>query len=310
MLKSFFVLSGEHEELARDEVLAISKSYDKNASIKYESRLVLLKSKVSWDKIANRATFVKLAGTIVDDFDLSRIDIQISRPEKFACRVINLSSRKISSSVLERQLGSVLLKKWNSNVSLSNPDVTIYLIITDSKRYLAYSTAQIKSPRPRKPIKYPHELDWKLGRCMVNLSQLKEGDCICDPFCGTGTILLEAQSMGIKSIGIDFDQRMCDITRKNLSINGFKSIVINSTFDHLLQVKDKIDAIVTDIPYGISSKSSVSPKRLADDFISIVPKQKKLVLVYKRGLDIEGMEKAKKYEIYRHKSLTRVIAVR
>jgi tRNA (guanine10-N2)-dimethyltransferase len=33
-------------------------------------------------------------------------------------------------------------------------------------------------------------------------------------------------------------------------------------------------------------------------------------MVYKRGLDIEGMEKAKKYEIYRHKSLTRVIAVR
>ena len=310
MPESFFVLSGEYEELARDEVLAISKSYDRNSSINYESRLVILKSKVSWDKIVNRATFVKLAGTIIDDFDLSRIDIQISRPEKFACRVINISSRKISSSVLEKQLGEVLLKKWNSNVSLSNPDVIIYLIITDSKRYLAYSGPQIKSARPRKQIKYPHELDWKLGRCMVNLSQLKEGDCICDPFCGTGTILLEAQSMGIKSIGIDFDQRMYEITRKNLAINGFKSIVINSTFDHLLQIKDKIDAIVTDIPYGISSRSSASPNRVANDFVSIIPKRKKLVMVYKRGLDIEGMEKAKKYEIYRHKSLTRVIAVR
>jgi tRNA (guanine10-N2)-dimethyltransferase len=111
-------------------------------------------------------------------------------------------------------------------------------------------------------------------------------------------------------MGIDFDPRMCDISRKNLAMNGFKSIVINSTSDHLLQIKDKIDAIVTDVPYGISSKSSASPKRLVNDFISIVPKRKKLVLVYKKGLDIEGMEKAKKYEIYRHKSLTRVIAVR
>ena len=71
----------------------------------------------------------------------------------------------------------------------------------------------------------------------------------------------------------------------------------------------KSDAIVTDLPYGISSRSSVLPKKLVKDFVSVVPKRKKLVMVYKKGLEVEEMSKAKKYEIYRHKSLTRVIAV-
>jgi len=86
--------------------------------------------------------------------------------------------------------------------------------------------------------------------------------------------------------------------------------VINSTYHEMQNIRNKINAIVTDLPYGISSRSSISPKKLIQDFVSIVPKRKKLVLVYKKGLDIPEMDKAKKYEIYRHKSLTRVIAVR
>ena len=147
----------------------------------------------------------------------------------------------------------------------------------------------------------------KLSRCLVNLSQLKEGKTLCDPFCGTGTILLEAESMGIKSVGIDFDGIMCDITRKNLAANGFDSRVINSGFEEMLNIKS--NAIVTDLPYGISSRASVSPKKLIKDFVSIIPKRKKLVMVYKKGLEVDEISKAKKYEIYRHKSLTRVIAV-
>ena len=113
----------------------------------------------------------------------------------------------------------------------------------------------------------------------------------------------------MKSIGFDFDPLMCNISRQNLAINEFKSKVINSTYHEIQNIRDKINAIVTDLPYGISSRSSVSPKKLLKDFVSIVPKRKKLVIVYKKGLDVE-MDIVKKYEIYRHKNLTRIIAVR
>src|SRR5207245_8776610 len=202
-----------------------------------------------------------------------------------------------------------LKEKWGFKVSLSNPSLTLYFIITDKKRYIGYSERQIEPKRPKKIIKRPHELDWRLSRCMVNLSGLKEGKTLCDPFCGTGTILLEAESMGIDTIGIDFDGKMCDITKRNLAENGYTSRVINSTYHHIERISDKIDAIVTDLPYGTASKSSTSPKKLVKDFVSIIPKKKKLVMMYKKGLDVEELSEAKKYEIYRHKSLTRVIAV-
>src|SRR5947209_3388919 len=143
----------------------------------------------------------------------------------------------------------------------------------------------------------------------VNLSLLKEGKVLCDPVCGNGTRLLEAETMGIRSIGIDVDRKMCDITKRNLAENGYKSRVINSTYQHIQKIKDKIDGIVTDLPYGTASRSSTSPKKLIKDFLSIVPKKKKIVIMYKKGDEIEDLSKAKKYEIYRHKSLTRVIAV-
>jgi tRNA (guanine10-N2)-dimethyltransferase len=310
MLKSFFVLPGQYEDLARDEVISIANSYDTKTSSKVEPRLVILKSKASWKKIVSRATFVRNSGIIVDTFDdITKIDPPIPKPLSFVCRTINLSSKRLSPS-LEKQVGGVLIKRWGSKVSLSNPHLTVYLIITDSEQYLGCADVRIDPKLPTKVIKYPHELDLKISRCIVNLSQLKKGDTVCDPFCGTGTILLQAESMGIKSIGIDFDPLMCDITRKNLAVNQFKSKVINSDYNEIQKIKDKIDAIVTDLPYGIASRASVSPKKLIKDFVSILPKRKRLVMVYKKGLDVEEMGKAKKYEIYRHKSLTRVIAVR
>src|SRR2546427_9794119 len=307
---SFFVLSGEHEELARDEVVAISKSYDPRTIINSESRLVIARSAIPWNKIFRRATLIRISGNIAVKFPKPfKIYLPISKPISFACRTINLSSKKVDSSSLERQVGTILNQKWNSKVSLSSPHLTVYLIITNTKQYVGYSETHVISKRPKKVIKRPHELEWKLSRCMVNLSRLKEGKVLCDPFCGTGTILLEAESMGMHAIGIDFDLEMCDITKRNLAENGYKPRVINSTYHHIQKIKDKIDGIVTDLPYGTASKSSTSPKKIVKDFLSIVPKKKKLVIMYKKGLGIEDLSKAKKYEIYRHKSLTRVIAV-
>jgi tRNA (guanine10-N2)-dimethyltransferase len=308
-MPSFFVLPSQHEELARDEIISISKSYDPKTRVRTSPRLVFLENNTPWEKIASRSTFSRYSGDIIDTFDeISSIDPQIVRPESFVCRTINLSSKKIGTS-LERQAGGILKRKWGSKVSLSNPQLTVYVIVTDDKKYLGIADCIVNPVHPIKSVKHPHELDMKLGRCIVNLSGLKEEKTLCDPFCGTGTILLEANSMGINAIGIDYDKIMCKITSKNLAANRFCSRVINAQYGKMLEFKDEIDGIVTDLPYGISSRSSIPPKRLVKDFVSVIPKRKKLVMVYKKGLEVEEMSKAKKYEIYRHKSLTRVIAV-
>lgn len=141
--------------------------------------------------------------------------------------------------------------------------------------------------------------------------QDNEKEVLCDPFCGTGTILLEAESMGIRAIGIDYDKRMCEGAKKNLAANGYNSRIINAGYDHIQKIKDRIDGMVTDLPYGIASRSSESPRKLIRDFVSILPKKKKLAIMCKKDLvDQIELKPAKKYEIYRHKSLTRTILVK
>jgi len=302
MPQSFFILSKENLELATDEVIAIAKSYDKYAKFDSYFNLLLIQSKTPWYKIAQRATFVKTSGQIIEK--MSNLFLQnssvLKNSKTIACKIINLSSKKINSTEIVRVMGNMFIKFCQAKVSLEDPDLTIYLVCTNFLSFLGFSTRVKKV-----------ELDWKLSRVMINLAGLKENDVVCDPFCGTGTTLLEAESMGVHAIGIDFDKKMCEITKKNLAANGFNSQVINANFSSMLKIKDKIDGIVTDLPYGMASKSSESPDKLIQKFVRIIPRDKKIAIMCKKGFENKiKLKPTKKYELYRHKSLSRTIMVK
>ena len=315
MPDSFFILSKENLELAKDEIIAIARSYDRFTKVQTFSNVVIIQSKTPWQKIANRATFVKIAGQVLKKLSNLFLDEEsfslLQNSKSFACRVINLTSERSDVTELENAMGNMISKFSKAQVDLENPDMMVYLVFTESLGFFGFSTKFTKSERPKKVSGHPHELDWKLCRAMINLTGLKEGDTICDPFCGTGTTLLEAESMGIHSIGIDFDDKMSKISEKNLSANGYDSEVINAGFEYLNEIQDKFDGLITDLPYGRASKTSEKPELLIQRFISSIPKKKKLVLMYKDDADKSlKIHPTKKYKIYRHKSLTRTILVK
>ena len=315
MPDSFFILSKENVELAKDEVIAIAKSYDRFAKSQSFSNLVIIQSKTPWEKIAKRATFVKSAGQLLKKLSNLFLDDSyfnlLLEAKTFACRVINLNEKKFDPTDLEDAMGNMISKFSQAKVSLENPSIIIYLILVDSQGFFGFSTELKKELKQKKLKNHPHELDWKLSRAMINLAGFKEGDTVCDPFCGTGTTLLEAESMGMHSIGIDFDKKMCDATKKNLKENKFDSQVFNSDYKFLNKIENKYDGIVTDLPYGRASKTSEPPEKLLRNFISIIPKKKRLAIMCKKGAE-RGLKltPSKKYEIYRHKSLTRTILVK
>jgi len=208
-------------------------------------------------------------------------------------------------------MGDMISKFSHVKVNFENPDITVYLIFTNGENFFGFSKRIENQIRPKKMKKHPHELDWKLTRVMINLIGLKKGETVCDPFCGTGTTLLEAESMGIHAIGLDFDEKMCEMTRENLKENGYNSEVLNSEFKGLLKISEKFDGIVTDLPYGRSSKTTEKPQEILKKFFSIIPKRKKVAIMYKKELDLNSkLTGLKKYHIYRHKSLTRTILIK
>jgi tRNA (guanine10-N2)-dimethyltransferase len=315
MPESFFIVSKEYLELAVDEIVTLVKMYDRFSKINVISNLIIIQTKTPWEKIARRATFVKTSGQLIRKMSNVFFDEKnyalLFGAKSFMCKAINLSQKHIDISEIERSLGSMVTTFCNAKVSLENPDMVIYLIFTDEENFFGFSTRFEASRRPKKPIKFHHELDWKLTRAMINLARLNDDETVCDPFCGTGSTLLEAESMGIRSIGIDFDKKMCEISKKNLRFNGFDAQVFNQNYDYMLQIKDKFDGIVTDLPYGTASKVSEPPQKLISNFVSKIPKQAKFAIMCKKGLDKDiKLKPTKKYEIYRHKSLTRVILVK
>lgn len=315
MPESFFIVSKEFLDLAIDEVIAIAKSYDRFAKSQVSTNVVIIQSKTPWYRIAKRAAFVKISGQVLRRMSALFLEEQnaliLKNTKTFACRVINVSKKNIDVEELERSMGNMISKFTQAVVSLNSPELIVYLIFSEGLSFFGFSDTKENSIRPKKVEKFHHELDWKISRAMINLACLKEGETICDPFCGTGTTLLEAESMGIHSIGIDFDPKMYDMCKKNINANNFNSKIILGDYTELIKLIDQFDGIVTDLPYGRASKTSIDPRKLLKEFVSIIPNGKKFAIMFKKDLENDlDIKNSKKYSIYRHKSLTRTILVK
>ena len=91
----------------------------------------------------------------------------------------------------------------------------------------------------------------RLAKILINLSEIKHGERLLDPFCGIGTILQEALLQGIKVIGIDKDKKAIDCSELNLKwfhfpIQNYK--LINADSSNV--VIPNIEAIVTEPDLG------------------------------------------------------------
>lgn len=75
----------------------------------------------------------------------------------------------------------------------------------------------IKQDEERPERLFTHGTSIKLARTLVNLSQITEGNVLLDPFCGTGTILLEGLKQNLKAIGIDRDPKCVRASKTNLN---------------------------------------------------------------------------------------------
>ncbi len=326
--ENFFVLSRENLALAIDEVVAIARGYDGAARVRVHGNLVLVRTDTCWERIHRRAAYVRASGRVVGELrDVflgggeggdGRCGVRPRAAKTFACKVLNLSRDRFDPAAVQGTMGDAVSTYTDAVVSLDSPDLVVYMIISEEgRRFLGFSARSGGLPpqRPKRVVSHPSQLDWRLARAMINLCGLVEGQTVCDPFCGTGTTLLEAGSMGMRGIGIDLDAVMAGIARRNVAENGFESTVINGGFELVGEIAGRVDGVVTDVPYGQNTRGGgARPEGLA----AMLPRGRRAAIMFKKGMpgweEVAGGEgewrAAKRYTIYRHKSLTRVIVVR
>jgi tRNA (guanine10-N2)-dimethyltransferase len=339
--KLFFLLSGEHETLPASELKVIleAEGYAFKTLEKLDQVLRLEAELSCVEAIKRRAAYTRICalelficeaeiGKIVNAFDSISLDEISENGESFAVRVKHVKSyaSKIDGMALEGKLGKLVLKeKTKAKVNLKNPEKTFLGVLTSEKFIFGLKLAEIL-PKPfverrprKKPFFHPSAMSAKLTRCMVNLAKPKTGELLLDPFCGTGSTLIEAALIGCRVLGLDIKRRMVRGSLKNLTYFNIKpeGVIVSDARSAPIT---KVDCIVTDPPYGRSATTlRRTTKQIVEEVLvtanSMLDKSRRICIAAPKTLNVGRMGAAFGYRhldshyVYVHRSLTREIAV-
>ena len=341
MVKLFFLLSGEHPTLPFSEVKATleAEGHEYKVLGKQTQILRLEASLQSVESVACRAAMTRVCSTellltkavsseILDKIRSIPFQDYVKKGGTFVVRVrrIREAAPDVDVPTLEQELGALVLDAVKGvKVKLTNPDMTFFGVLTDDVFVFGLKVAEILAKpfvgrRPRKrPFFHPSAMPAKLARCMVNLTQCRREDVVLDPFCGTGSFLIEAGLIGCKVVGFDVQLRMVRGTRRNLQHLGVEPEGIFRADARYPPIR-QVDCVVTDPPYG---RASTTRGRHISDIVSDllstledhVSKGKRVCLASPKSVNIKelardrGFKPVESHFVYVHRSLTREIAV-
>ncbi len=297
-MKYIYELSKENLKLAKAEVLAVlqldsNKSQQKTYSL--QSNLLFTSRFTAPDRLAYTKALYKFLGT-----DINKIQWNKHYKTNFRVRAKGMNEKAIADKIWP--------KLKNPKVNLKNPKTKI--VVLNKKYYCLELYKNKENYEQRKsqnrPEPHPSSLHPKLARAMVNLGGAKKGSVILDPFCGSGGILIEASLIGMKPVGFDIDK--IQIKRAKINLKHYK-VKAKLEQKDALTIKKKYKYIVTDLPYGRSTKVK-DVNKLLKDFLNNI-KAETIVI----GLPNFIKLPKSKYKIkqhftqYLHKSLSKYIFV-
>ncbi len=334
------IQSQEHPLLPQAELRAVMECENIEADVNAITEGLVVLENISPDKIDDYyAILTKRLGythevheiikkSSVDSLneDISSIDWSGYISESFAVRVKRFNSQ-IDTVATERKAGSLILENYSDiKVKLRNPNSLVRLVAFENDVYIAIEKIKLnkkhfQDSKPHKrPFFYPGSMSPKLARCMVNLSRVTEGQLLLDPFCGTGGILIEAGLIGCKVVGSDVYWKMKNGTSINLDYYGITDYRTFNIDVRELKMYEKVAAVVTDPPYGIStSTGDIEGNDIFKEFFNSIYDNMRddayLCMASPHYVDLKpladdvGFEIVEQYGIKMHRSLTRIISV-
>ena len=153
-----------------------------------------------------------------------------------------------------------------------------------------------------------------MARALVNLTQVRAGEMLLDPFAGTCGILIEACLIGIQGLGIEVQTRLVKGALCNLQ--SLDCSLLLGDAKRLPLQNSSIDAAVLDTPYGRSAKILAKSKEFLlqeslSELFRVIKHGRRMVIVADSSLDAllanAGFEILQKHTDRVHGSLTRQI---
>ena len=312
------LLSGENSTLPEAEARTLLEAYDPKAVIRrLEPRVLVAKTRVDPDVIASRVAYARRVGVLVSRGQISGELREKIKHTSFRLRRFTLAPSRARIEQLEKKL----LGELDGRVDLSNPDYEV-TIVAARRVYVAITRPRKLSQnwvsrRPRRrAFFHPAAIFPKLSRALVNLSGVREGQTLLDPFAGTGSIPLEAFTVGILPVAIDISRAMVRGALANRREFAQSWLGIIQADANRMPIY-KVDGIVTDVPYGRASSAygemtSEIVERLIGLAAKLLDPGKVMVLMHPDSVKIKrvkGFRNQGAHYLYIHRKLTRVITV-
>lgn len=312
--RSLVLLSGERSSIPRAEAEALFLAYDPATKFESpESRVLLAEGSASPGDVARRVAFSRRVGLLLTKPTDAAEQV---KGKKVGLRAISIGAKSSEGLDIRK-----LMAGLDAEVDLDAPDFEFTLVRGEEDYLMLSQPSQMRQGwslrRPRKrPFFHPSAIFPKLSRALINLTGCLEGEVFLDPFAGTGSLVIEAASIGLRSVASDESRKM---TRGSLAnMKGFAQdwlgVLRADAFTPPFRL---VDGIATDVPYGrVSStrgKATGSIVETALEKLSeILRPGGRLVLMHPELVKVpetQDLIEEAQHNIYVHRKLTRAITV-
>jgi tRNA (guanine10-N2)-dimethyltransferase len=266
-----FELSGEHPTLPLAEALACLKAETGSQGAKLEGPGFLVADMRMEDlsKVSSRLALSHRVGRFLGACSLDEVDKLVSSlevpPGSISIRVKRFQGKGTPglTKEIEKRVGNALGK--GRKVDLQSAEVKVRALLSDRLLFYLeevcidreqFETRHVRS----RPFFSPISLHPRFARALVNLTRVRRGQTLLDPFCGTGGILLEAATLGVRVIGSDISQEMIDGCKENMDHLGasWERLEV-ADIGEVMDAFGQVDAVATDPPYGRSATTKREP---------------------------------------------------
>jgi tRNA (guanine10-N2)-dimethyltransferase len=309
-------LSGEHPELPFAELELVGSILSRRPQV----AVIECHFPGDTDRLAlTHAVLEYLAECDADAASFTRMlrDLALTAERPFAARVKKVAGTALDLPVpeLERLMGSYIA----GTVRLDKPESEYRAVCSDNKCYLGrvirrIDRASFDLRRPgNREFFHPGVMMPRMARALVNISLVREGEYLLDPFCGTGGFVLEAVMSGARGTGSDINPSMVSGSRRNVVDGEFFCADASA----LPLRTSSIHAVATDLPYGQSvSVIAASPDVLVRDTLEeirrvLIPGRRAVLVTHRdissRAGEVMGIIASYTQRV--HRSLTRRVLI-
>lgn len=219
----------------------------------------------------------------------------VSKPS-FRVSCNRIGTHSFNSAQAEREIGGALLEFYDVEAKMKDFDVHIGVELFGGWCVIG-TQCNSRDLSLRHKLLYTNRVTLKcnLAYIMLRAADVKPGGTILDPFCGSGTVILEAAEWlkgELTGVGLELNRKAATGASANAKDKGFSECCTIHCLDPREMRKvcpdESVDAVVTNVPWGSSGGKCVDLEALYEVIFRtcwyVLKPGGRMVLLVLRGL--------------------------